>query len=136
MSKKGKSINLYAGASIVGAVLFLFFVGFSVLAEKIPPIIFPLYFVASILSFIMYAIDKSAAKKGAWRVQENTLHLISLAGGWPGAIIAQQELRHKTQKQSFRAVFWVTAIINSAGLYWVFTPNGSATIQLYLDKIA
>jgi len=127
---------MYAAISIVSAVFFMFFVGFSVLTEKIPPFIFLLYLLGSILSFIMYAMDKSAAKKGAWRIQESTLHLVSLVGGWPGAIIAQQELRHKTQKQSFRAVFWVTAIVNSSALYWVFTPNGAATLQSYMDKIA
>jgi len=51
------------------------------------------------------AFSKSAARKGAWRTQESTLHLLSLVGGWPGALVAQQKLRHKSKKQSFRFVF-------------------------------
>jgi uncharacterized membrane protein YsdA (DUF1294 family) len=82
----------------------------------------------------MYALDKSAAKNGAWRTQESTLHLLSLAGGWPGALIAQQKLRHKSKKQTFRAVFWVTVLLNCGAFAWLFTPNGSATIQSFISK--
>lgn len=71
-----------------------------------------LYAVASFITFFAYAIDKSAAQSGRWRIQESTLHLFSLAGGWPGAIVAQVVLRHKSQKAAFRFVFWLTVLIN------------------------
>jgi uncharacterized membrane protein YsdA (DUF1294 family) len=90
---------------------------------------------ASLLTFIMYAWDKSAAKSGEWRTQESTLHLMSLAGGWPGALIAQQKLRHKTKKQSFRLVFWVTVLLNCGAFVWLFTPNGAATLQSLINTI-
>ena len=67
--------------SVFGAVLFFVIVGIAVAIAKIPPLIFAIYMAASLLTFIVYAIDKSAAKKGAWRTQESTLHLLSLAGG-------------------------------------------------------
>ncbi len=70
-----------ASLSPVGAALFLVIVGVSVLTAKIPIFIFALYMVASLLTFIMYAVDKSAAQKGARRTQESTLHLLSIAGG-------------------------------------------------------
>ena len=41
-----------------------------------------------------------------------TLHGLSLIGGWPGALIAQQVLRHKSRKEEFRFVFWLTVVIN------------------------
>lgn len=75
-----------------------------------------LYAIASVAAFVAYAVDKRAARSGAWRTPESTLHLLALLGGWPGALLAQTVLRHKTQKSSFRAVFWVTVIMNCAAL--------------------
>ena len=120
--------------SIVVAAFFLIIVGISVLLFRIPPHILALYLVLSLITFIMYGLDKSAAKNGAWRTQESTLHLLSLAGGWPGALIAQQKLRHKSKKQTFRAVFWVTVLLNCGAFAWLFTPNGAATLQSFISK--
>lgn len=121
--------------SIVVAILFLIIVGICVFSTKIPIHILALYTAASLLTFIMYAIDKSAAQDGAWRTQESTLHLLSLVGGWPGALIAQQKLRHKTQKQSFRSVFWITVLLNCGAFVWLFTPSGAATLQSLIGAI-
>lgn len=82
------------------------------------------YPAASAITFLAYAIDKSAAKRGAWRTSENTLHLLSLAGGWPGALVAQQVLRHKSSKVEFRSVFWVTVVMNVAGFVFLASPYG------------
>ena len=122
--------------SVIGAAFFLVIVGVSVLTAQIPPLILVLYIVVSLLTFIMYAVDKSAAKKGVWRIQESTLHLLSLAGGWPGALVAQQKLRHKSKKQSFRLVFWVTVLLNCGAFVWLFTPTGAATLQSLIDCVA
>ena len=125
-----------ASLSIAVAVFFLIIVGVSVLLSRVPPHILALYIVLSLLSFIMYALDKSAAKNGEWRTQESTLHLLSLAGGWPGALIAQQKLRHKSKKQTFRSVFWVTVLLNCGAFAWLFTPSGAATLQSFIGKFA
>ena len=85
----------------------------------LPALIGIAYAALSLFTFIAYALDKSAAKRGAWRTPESSLHLLGLAGGWPGALIAQQVLRHKSKKASFRAVFWATAILNCAALVWL-----------------
>lgn len=121
--------------SIIVAISFLIIVGISVFSTKIPLHILALYMAASLLTFIMYAFDKSAAQNGVWRTQESTLHLLSLAGGWPGALIAQQKLRHKTQKQTFRSIFWVTVLLNCGAFAWLFTPNGAATLQSLIGSI-
>ena len=71
-----------------------------------------IYLVASIVCFIVYAVDKSAAGAARRRVSERTLLTLGIVGGWPGAIIAQQTLRHKTQKASFRKAFWGTVVVN------------------------
>lgn len=72
------------------------------------------YLGSSLVAFLAYALDKSAAVSGRWRTPEQTLHLLALAGGWPGALVAQQLLRHKTSKQSFISIFWLTVFVNVA----------------------
>ncbi|MDJ0377571.1 DUF1294 domain-containing protein [Cryobacterium sp. PH31-L1] len=74
------------------------------------------YLATSMICFALYAIDKRRARFGAWRVSEGTLLFWGFIGGWPGAIVAQQVLRHKTQKKNFRAVFWATVALN-VGLF-------------------
>lgn len=118
------------------AIVFIGVVAASVVGGKLPPIILALYVGLSMLTYVAYALDKSAAKEGAWRTQESTLHLFALAGGWPGALIAQQRLRHKSKKESFRFVFWVTAVLNVAGFIWLFSPSGSALLNFLLKNVA
>ena len=109
------------------AGLFLVFIAFSGLTARLPLIIVGLYAGASLFTFIAYAIDKSAAQSGRWRTQESTLHLMALIGGWPGALIAQNRLRHKSRKTSFQVVFWATALLNFGGLAWLLkAPGGQA----------
>ena len=74
------------------------------------------YLCAGAATFAVYAADKAAATEHARRVPERTLHLLGLAGGWPGAALARALLRHKSRKQPFRAVFWMTAAANAAGM--------------------
>ena len=75
-----------------------------------------LYFGSSVISYACYSRDKRAAENGGWRTRESTLQLLSLVGGWPGALIAQVLLRHKTRKPSFLVWYWTTVIINCIAL--------------------
>ena len=68
------------------------------------------YTVMSVITLAVYAADKARAGTGSRRVSERTLHLLAVAGGWPGALLAQQELRHKTRKVRFQVVFWLTVL--------------------------
>ncbi len=72
------------------------------------------YLGLSATTFVAYALDKRAAMTGQWRISENTLHLLALAGGWPGAMLGQRLLRHKTSKRSFLRVYWLTVLLNLA----------------------
>jgi uncharacterized membrane protein YsdA (DUF1294 family) len=80
------------------------------------------YLILSLFSVLIYAIDKSAARAGRQRIPENTLHVLALLGGWPGALLAQQWLRHKSSKLSFRIVCWFTVVLNIAAFLLVNTP--------------
>jgi len=73
----------------------------------------------SVLSYLMCWLDKEAAQRSAQRIPENTLHLVDLLGGWPGALIAQQQFRHKTVKASFQVVFWCSVLGNLALVAWL-----------------
>lgn len=87
------------------------------------------FLLASVIAYYLYAKDKAAAKAGAWRVPERTLHLSALLCGWPGALVAQERLRHKTIKTSFRAVFWLSIAANLAGVIWLHSPQGNAQLR-------
>lgn len=85
-----------------------------------------LYGAASLVAFATYGLDKSAARRGAARISEQTLLLLGLVGGWPGALVGQQLFRHKTRKRSFRRVFWGTVAVNvlSLGVYVYLVAGG------------
>lgn len=70
----------------------------------------------SLFTFFAYWQDKYAAQQGRWRISEDTLHLWSLAGGWPGGWVAQQVLRHKSRKPSFQATYRATTVLHCAAL--------------------
>jgi uncharacterized membrane protein YsdA (DUF1294 family) len=72
----------------------------------------------NLATFFLYAHDKHRAGRGGRRIPENTLHVWSLAGGWPGAWLAQQVLRHKSAKLSFRVVYWGTVALHCSALAW------------------
>jgi uncharacterized membrane protein YsdA (DUF1294 family)/cold shock CspA family protein len=89
---------------------------------RVPGVYAVVYALASLVCFLAYAVDKSAATAGRWRTPESTLLLLGLAGGWPGAILAQQFLRHKSNKAAFRSAFWATVVINVAAFVLWFSP--------------
>lgn len=90
----------------------------------LPQAVLGIYMSMSLATFIVYALDKRAARVGGWRVKESTLHGLAMACGWPGALLAQSILRHKSIKSSFRRVFWLTVLLNIGGFIWLFTPLG------------
>ena len=105
-------VPVYALSRLVGAVDWRLLVGV------------PL--VVSLFTFMAYRSDKRRAEAGEWRIPESMLHMAELAGGWPGAFLAQRMFRHKTAKISYQVQFWIivlayqmVAIDSLAG--WRFT---------------
>ena len=62
--------------------------------------------ILSIVTFVLYWLDKRRAVRGGRRVPESTLQLLAFLGGWPGALLGQRRLRHKTKKTPFLILFW------------------------------
>lgn len=106
--------------AIPAAVLVLIAVGIAGAIGKIPLLVAGLYFGMSVVAYVLYAWDKVSARGGRWRTQESTLLLAGLLGGWPGSLIAQESLRHKTAKASFQAAFWGSTVINIVALGWLY----------------
>ena len=100
--------------------------------QRIPLQLVYLYAAMSAAAFFLYVKDKKAAEWGGWRTPEQTLHLVSLLGGWPGAGLAQSFLRHKSKKLSFRVIYWVTVFINCGALYWITMPEGRLWLRSLL----
>jgi uncharacterized membrane protein YsdA (DUF1294 family)/cold shock CspA family protein len=114
-------------ASRLGYLAVLGFIGIAFVVALIRPIpywVWILYVGMSFATFVAYALDKRAAEKAGWRLSEGSLLALGLACGWPGAIVAQQVMRHKTVKVSFQIVFWVTVVVNVVAFVvfsWVAT---------------
>jgi uncharacterized membrane protein YsdA (DUF1294 family)/cold shock CspA family protein len=95
---------------------------------RVPSGWFLLYAALSAVTFGLYAVDKAQAARDGFRVPEARLHLLAVVGGWPGALLAQQFLRHKSLKPSFRRAFWVTVALNWAGFLLLTSPPGREMI--------
>jgi len=94
------------------SLCFVILFAIAVWLQKVPLLLAYCYLALSGLTFILYWHDKAAARRGSWRVRESTLLLFGLLGGWPGAVLAQQILRHKSVKAAFRNWFWLTVGLN------------------------
>jgi len=109
----GQKKRLFLGLGFYGVLILL------VVMNKLSWLVLAWYAVLGVITYGMYAKDKAAAQSGAWRTPEATLHLLSALGGWVGAMVAQTYLRHKSQKPEFRITYYLTVIINLAGLLFI-----------------
>ena len=116
--KSARSRAPAAGAALIGLLMlcWLVVIGWALWIERLPLWGAGALLALNLLTLWLYAADKNAARAGAWRVSENQLHLLALLGGWPAAWWAQQSLRHKTSKVSFRAVYWLSVVLHCAAL--------------------
>ncbi len=120
-----------ASKALMAALFFLVAVAGGVALGIYSSPVLWLYLGMSALTFCFYFIDKKAAQNGRQRTPESRLHLLALAGGWPGALYAQQLFRHKSSKESFRAVFRVTVGLNLAGLGYLASDYGRWLVEIF-----
>lgn len=112
------ALGLLALAAVVAAAV----------AGRVPLPVAGAYLAMSAVSYFMYLFDKAAAGQGRRRTPESSLHLADLLGGWPGALVAQQQFRHKTAKASFQVGFWLTVVVNLAGAAWLVSSAAGADV--------
>jgi len=101
------------------------------ISAKLPLYVPLLYAVLSLVAFFAYWWDKRKAQAGQWRTRESSLQLLALIGGWPGAILAQNYLRHKSQKRAFLLVSYVASMLNVIALIWL---QNQALLHLSLNR--
>lgn len=65
--------------------------------------------IQSLITFIMFGIDKWKAKYGKWRIPEATLLLMAACGGSIGALLGMSVWHHKTLHKKFK--YGVPAIL-------------------------
>lgn len=98
------------------ALLWAAVLGWASATHRLPAWVVPAWLGLNLWTFVVYWRDKWAAQRGQWRTPESSLHVWSLLGGWPGARIAQQTLRHKSRKEAFQTIYWVTVLAHVAGV--------------------
>lgn len=116
-------------ASLSAIPVFVAVYVFATFHWKVSPLWAVAYFVASIVTIFAYAFDKTAAVRGNWRTQEGTLLGLGLLCGWPGALLAQKGLRHKSSKKSFRRAFWITVLLNVVAFIALNSPQFSPHLK-------
>ena len=125
----GQKKRIFLGVGFYGVLILL------AVMNKLSWLVVGWYVALGIITYAIYAKDKAAAQSGAWRTPESTLHLLSALGGWVGAMVAQTYLRHKSQKPEFRVAYYLTVLINMAGLLFILTGRGSAFLEGLLDSL-
>lgn len=63
--------------------------------------VMPLVYIMSVLTFIMFAIDKHCAHYGKWRIPEALLIIVSVLMGAFGGLCGMIFFNHKTKKPLF-----------------------------------
>ena len=125
----GQKKRLFLGIGFYGVVILL------AVMNKLSCLVIAWYVILGVITYGMYAKDKAAAQNGDWRTPESTLHLLSTLGGWVGAMVAQTHLRHKSQKPEFRVTYYLTVVINMAGLLFLLADGGLETVTDLLSAL-
>lgn len=70
--------------------------------------------VMNLLSFALMGIDKVKAKRGAWRIPEKTLFLVTALFGGLGGTLGMSFFRHKTKHWYFKFGFPALLVVQIA----------------------
>ena len=74
----------------------------------------------NLLVFMIYGIDKSKVKRGAWRIPEKYLLSFAFLCGGFGAWLAGVTFHHKTRKWYFKTVWFLGIVTTLVTLYLIW----------------
>ena len=77
-------------------------------------ILWAVWLVINLITFVLYGVDKRRAKQGAWRIPEKTLLTGTWLLGGVGAFLAMRMFRHKTKHIAFQVSAPVGAVLSIA----------------------
>lgn len=90
----------------------------------------------NLFALALFAWDKRRARRGQWRISENTLLGVAAFGGTAGAKIGQRWLRHKSSKRSFARelnALIVLQVIGTCVFVWIAFGDGATTLRRLLS---
>ena len=97
------------------ALVILALVLFVVMAVIGPVRPYPAWLIAwSIATFVAYAVDKTQARRGGWRIPEIVLHGLAVIGGAIGGWLGLLLLHHKTRHPIFPVVLAIALTVQLA----------------------
>jgi uncharacterized membrane protein YsdA (DUF1294 family)/cold shock CspA family protein len=129
IATKGFELNPKERSWAVNLLIFtpLLLSGYLILLQR-NPIPFFSYWILSLLTMILYGADKAHAATHKWRIPEIYLHILEIMGGWPGALMAQNDFRHKTRKSAYlyilRAIITLHILAWIGYFYWLYAYTG------------
>ena len=98
-------------------------------------IVFVYLILINLIEYFAFDKDKDAAISGQWRVPEKALLMLAMCGGTIGAIVGQQTLRHKTQKQPFKLILYSIAAFQIIFLLSLMIPSFRNEILQFLSQL-
>ncbi|MDZ4762085.1 MAG: cold shock and DUF1294 domain-containing protein [Alphaproteobacteria bacterium] len=112
---------------LVAATSLLILLVANLLLGRLPVWIVFLYLIAGLAAFVFYQADKRAAGDKTSRTPERRLHLLDLAFGIVGGLLAQHFFRHKTHKTEFSVITGLItalhALVLGLVLFGVYAPG-------------
>lgn len=75
--------------------------------------------IINLMGFAAMGMDKSKARKGAWRIPEATLFLFAFLGGGIGTTLGMNIFRHKTKHWYFKFGMPLIALVEYGVLVYL-----------------
>ena len=89
--------------------------------RTLPAVLLGILLGMSLLTFVLFGIDKHRAQTRQWRIPEATLLLSALFGGSLGGLLGMLVFRHKTRKPKFYLTIPALLLAHAVLLGWACT---------------